>query len=417
VAYFRSSQAEGPDVIVALDLATRERKVVLRDDDADPAYIDFFEGNSTNIVYKAGTRVPMGVFFMDGKPRTAFLDEAAPEARLHRSLEAAFAGSAVEVTSMTSDGRLVLVKVFSDRNPGDFYLFDTVAKKASHVLARREWFDPEQQATMQPITLTARDGIKLHGYLTLPHGSGGKGLPMVVMPHGGPFGIQDVWQFDTDAQLLANAGYAVLQLNYRGSGGYGRAFRAAGAREWGGTMQDDLTDATRWAIEQGFADRSRICLFGGSYGGYASLMGVAKEPGLYRCAAGYVGVYDLPKRYSDLDRASSRAGNWAADWMGKSESLAARSPNRLADRIKVPVFLAAGGEDPIAPIEHSKMMEKALRAAGVSVETLYYDTEGHGFYVEEHRKEFYARLLSFLAKNLGGSVALTQSGPPAEGRK
>lgn len=399
-AYLLVEQAQGPDTLVAMDLATRQRTEVLRDDDVDPA----------GVIYRNGTRVPVGLFFMDGKPRTAFLDDRSPEARLYRSLEAAFAGDAVQITSQTADGRLALVKAYNDRNPGDFYLFDTVAKKAAHVMARRDWLDPEQQARMQPIKLAARDGLTLHGYLTTPKGSSGQGLPLVVMPHGGPIGVQDVWGFDDEAQLLAATGYAVLQLNYRGSSGYGRAFVKAGAREWGGAMQDDLTDATRWAVAQGIADKGRICLYGASYGGYASLMGVAKEPGLYKCAAGYVGVYDLPKMQSDDSREGARWGNWSKDWVGKSGQLAGVSPNRLADRIKAPVFLAAGGEDQVAPIEHSKMMEQALRKVGTPVETLYYDTEGHGFYVEAHRREFYTRLLAFLARHLGGSVAATAGG-------
>jgi dipeptidyl aminopeptidase/acylaminoacyl peptidase len=403
-AYLRVEQADGPDALVAMDLETRKRTVVLRDDDVDPA----------DVIYRNGTRIPVGLSYMDGKPRTAFLDEKSPEARLQHGLEAAFPGDAVKITSQTADGRLALVSVSSDRNPGDFYLFDTVAKKAAHVVARREWLDPEQQAQMQPVKLTARDGLTLHGYLTTPKGSSGKGLPLVVMPHGGPYGIQDVWEFGDDAQLLAAAGYAVIQLNYRGSGGYGRSFEQAGGREWGGKMQDDLTDATRWAIAQGIADKSRICLYGASYGGYASLMGVAKEPTLYACAVGYVGVYDLPKRVNDYDRDSARDGKWSKDWIGNGADLSTVSPNRLADRIKVPVFLAAGGED--ERFEHSKMMEAALRKAGVPVETLYYDTEGHGFYKPEHRKEFYTRLLAFLSRSLGGGVA-TNGGGEAKSAK
>jgi dipeptidyl aminopeptidase/acylaminoacyl peptidase len=204
----------------------------------------------------------------------------------------------------------------------------------------------------------------------------------------------------------------VLQLNFRGSGGYGESYKSAGAREWGGQMQDDLTDATRWAVAQGIADKARICLFGGSYGGYASLMGVAKEPDLYRCAVGYVGVYDLPTMFKEGDVPDRASGaNYLRDWLGSDQAkLVAASPNRMANRIKVPVFLAAGGEDERAPIVHSQMMEKALRTAGVPVETLYYDTEGHGFYKLEHRKEFYTRLLAFLSRNLGGGVAIAGGG-------
>lgn len=400
-AYLEIEREHGPNAIVAFDIAARTSKEVLRDDDTDPAAV----------LYRNGTSIPIGAMFMDGKPRTAFFDTDSAEARLYRSLEAAFGENAVLITSRTADGKVALVQTWSGRSPGDFYLFDTVAKKADHLLSRRAWFDPAQMATVRPIELKARDGLVLHGYLTVPHGSDGRNLSMVVMPHGGPFGVQDVWGFNDDAQLLAGAGYAVLQLNFRGSSGYGQSFTSAGAREWGGTMQDDVTDATRWAIRQGIAAADEVCIYGASYGAYAALMGVAKEPDLYQCAAGYVGVYDLPTMHTEGDIQRRGSGETYLDeWIGERDELGAVSPNRMANRIKVPVFLAAGGEDERAPINHSKMMERALREAGVSVETLYYPTEGHGFYVEEHRKEFYTRLLAFLARSIGSSP-VAASGP------
>ncbi|UHQ22194.1 S9 family peptidase [Lysobacter sp. 5GHs7-4] len=406
IAYLQVDHKEGPDAIVSFDIASETRKEVVRDKVVDP----------DSIIYQGATSIPVGVMFADGKPRSVFFDTAAPEARLYRSLEAAFGGDVVHITSKTSDGRLLLVQVWSDRNPGDFYLFDTVAKKAEHLLSRRDWFDPAGMSEMRPIKYTARDGLEIHGLLTVPHGSSGKQLPLIVMPHGGPFGIKDEWGFQTDSQILAAAGYAVLQVNYRGSGGYGRAFQVAGAKQWGGTMQDDLTDATRWAIKEGAADPSRICLYGASYGAYASLMGVAKEPTLYRCAVGYVGVYDLPAMIKeDTPGGTDRNKIWSAEWVGDDPAkLAAVSPNRIAERIKVPVFLVAGGEDKVAPIEHSKMMERALVKAGASVETLYYDTEGHGFYTQQHRREYYTRLLAFLSRHLGGQAA---AAPAAAGGK
>ncbi len=395
-AYLQVEHPSGPDSIVAFDTASGSRKQILRDDTSDPE----------SIIYRNASNVPVGVRFMDGKARNVFFDEASEEARLHRSLEAAFGGDAVQVTSQTTDGRLAMVQVWSDRNPGDFYIYDTVSKKADHLISRRDWFAPEAMAEMRPVKLQARDQVPLHGLLTVPNGSAGKSLPMVVLPHGGPFGIQDVWGFDTETQMLAKAGYAVLQVNFRGSGGYGRAFRQAGAHEWGGKMQDDLTDATRWAIQQGIADPARICIYGNSYGAYASLMGVAKEPGLYRCAAGYVGVYDLPTMHVDGDIQRRGSGvTYLREWIGERHQLAAVSPNRMAERIKVPVFLAAGGEDQRAPVAHTRMMENSLRSAGLPVETLYYANEGHGFYLEENRLEYYRKLLDFLSRNIGGAKA------------
>ncbi|MCD7100374.1 S9 family peptidase [Stenotrophomonas sp. MMGLT7] len=395
-AYIQVESERGPDAIVAMDIASGQRRQVLRDETADPL----------RIIYRNGTSIPVGAMVMAGKPRTLFFDDASPEARMYRSMEAAFGGEAVFITSSSKDGRLALIQTWSGGNPGDFFIFDTVAKKAEYLLSRREWFDPATMASVRPISLQARDGLQLHGYLTVPQGRDDGKLPMVVMPHGGPFGVFDTWGFDEEAQLLAAAGYAVLQVNFRGSGNYGRAFRQAGGRQWGGAMQDDVTDATRWAIEQGIADAGRICIYGASYGGYAALMGAAKEPDLYRCAAGYVGVYDLPMMFTTGDIQQRGSGeNYLKQWLGERESLAAVSPVNLAARIKVPVFLAAGGKDERAPIQHSRRMQAALAKAGVPVETLYYDTEGHGFYTEPHQREYYTRLLDFLSRQLGGQVA------------
>ncbi|WP_159015416.1 alpha/beta hydrolase family protein [Cognatiluteimonas profundi] len=387
-AYIQVEQSSGPDAIVAMDVATNARRQVLRDDEADPAAIIHGLNN-----------VPVGAMVMGNKTHTLFFDPGSPDARLYRSLEAAFPGNTVAITSRTTDGHQVMVSVSSDRNPGDFYLFDTVAKKADHLVSRRDWFDPEAMASVQPFNFKARDGMTLYGYVTTPRGAG-KNLPMVVLPHGGPFGISDEWAFDPEIQMLASAGYAVLQVNFRGSGEHGRAYQHAGMRQWGRTMQDDVTDATRWAISQGIADGRRICIYGASYGGYAALMGSAKEPGLYRCAVGYVGVYDVPAWISKGGWANSSKA-YLDNWVGKPSDLVSVSPVRLASQIKVPVLLVAGGQDERVPIEQSEAMEKALRAAGVPVETLFIRTEGHGFFVEDHKKQFYNQLLGFLDKNIG----------------
>ena len=395
-AYLQSELPEGPDAIFAYDPSTGVRTQLIRDPVADP----------WKIIERLDSHEPAGAWFMSDGIRSRFFDEASPTARLYRSLEKAFPGHAVDVTSTTSDGRLAIVHIWSERNNGDYYLFDTSNSHAELLYSRREWFDPARVAPTRAISLKARDGMTLHGYLTLPKGADqNKTLPTVVLAHGGPFSVFDAWEFQDDSQVLAEAGYAVLRVNYRGSGNYGRAFEHAGAREWGKALQDDLTDATHWAVEQKIADPARICLYGASYGGYAALMGVAKEASLYACAAGYVGVYDLEKRRRDLSSDARSSKTWAGDWMGEKGSLEAVSPVKLADRIKVPVFLAAGGADEIAPIEHSEKMEKALKQAGVPVETLYFRTEGHGFFTEPHRREYYTRLLAFLSQHLGGAKA------------
>ena len=399
IAYLQVERAEGPDAIVAWDTASNQRTELLRDAHVDPYRT--LRGITDD--------VPVGALYMYDGVRSRFFDEQGAVARRYRSLERAFPGQVLRITSATKDGRLLLVQVWSDRNPGDFYLFDTQTKAADLMFSRRRWFDVETVPPTRSVELEARDGLKLHGYLTQPKDAQGP-TPLIVMPHGGPYGIHDLWSFDDEAVMLAQAGYAVLRVNYRGSGNYGRAFMHAGAREWGGRMQDDLTDATKWAVAQGIADADRICLYGASYGGYAALMGVAREPSLYRCAAGYVGVYDMDELHEDDSDFSRSSERWVLDWLGEEKSMTGISPTALAANIKVPVFLAAGGKDPRAPIVHSKRMEKALKKAGTPVETLYFDTEGHGFYTEPHRREYYTRLLAFLSRHLGGSAAVPAGG-------
>ena len=393
IAYLEVQRASGPNAIVSYDTASGERKEVLRDAFADPEQV---------VTSFDGKNVPVGVIYDDGIPHSAFFDPQSREAQLYAMLGQAFPGSAVKVTSTTSDGKLMLVFVYSDRDPGKFYLFDTQSRQAQYLLSQKRWIDPKAMAQTQVLQIKARDGVPLRAYLTLPPGRDAKSLPLVVFPHGGPFTIYDRWRYDTDAQLLAAAGYAVLQVNYRGSGNYGKHFLKTGQQQWGGAMQDDLTDATEWTVAQGIVDRTRMCMYGASYGAYASLEGVSKEPTLYKCAVGYVGVYDLPMLVADASDKSTRLENWTKEWIGTNPALLSKaSPNLNADRIKVPVFLAAGGEDKTAPIEHSKKMEAALKKAGASVETLYVPTEGHGFYTLEHRREFYTQLLAFLDRNIG----------------
>ncbi|WP_093140036.1 S9 family peptidase [Pseudoxanthomonas sp. GM95] len=394
-AYLRSEHTEGPDSIVSWNADTGVRTEFLRDAVVDPS----------GVIWTADVRRPIGARFTQARTVSRYFTPAEPAAVFQRSLEKAFPNEAIAVTSATRDGSLAVVQAWSDTNNGDFYLYNTKTKAADGIYSLRTWFDPAKVPPMREISFKARDGLELHGYLTVPAGSSGKGLPLVINPHGGPFGISDTWDFDDDTQLLAAAGYAVLRVNYRGSGQYGRAFQQAGARQWGRAMQDDLTDATQWAIAQGIADPARICIYGASYGGYAALMGVAREPALYRCAVGYVGVYDLPRMVSDGNSDGASIKTWLHEWVGDKDALAEVSPVNLADRIKVPVFLASGGKDTRAPPVHTERMEKALKRAGVPVETLYYADEGHGYFADAHRREYDRRLLAFLATHLGGQTA------------
>ncbi|HEX7035542.1 MAG TPA: S9 family peptidase [Pseudomonadales bacterium] len=359
----------------------------------------------------AGERV-IGARFYTSRPEYHWLNEDDPAVRLYRALERAFPGQAIEVTSTTADGRLATVFVHSDVNPGDYYLFDTETRAADYLQAARAWIDPGRMQPKEPIRVEARDGLVLHGYLTRPRG-GDAPYPLIVLPHGGPFGFRDRWDFDWEVQLLASRGYAVLQVNFRGSGGYGMDFEEAGYRQWGAAMQDDLTDATRWAIDQRLADPRRICIVGASYGGYAALMGVAREPGLYRCAIGHAGVYDLELLRSTGDVRFSYLGRTIlASQVGDDvQELRRHSPVHLAERIEAPVMLVHGREDWRADYIHGRRMKAALERHGKAMEWLPLRGEGHGIFDESTRAEVYEQMLRFLERHLAPSAATPRGDP------
>ena len=401
-AYLQAQEDQGPDSIRAFDVATKTMKQIARDQTVEPAAL----------IRGVGKRYPIGLVFWGGRrPRFEYFDADSVDAKLHRMLQSKFDGDVAIPTSSTVDGRYVLLEVASDRNPGELFIFDTQAKKIDPFMNRADWLDRGRLGKIQPAYFKSRDGVDIDVMLTTPAGSDGKNMPLIVHPHGGPFGVQDSWGYNRDVQMMTAHGYAVLQVNFRGSGGYGKQFRELGQKQWGLTMQDDLTDATQWAIREGIADRNRICIYGASYGGYASLMGVAKEPDLYKCAVGYVGVYDLNMLWGRGDISQSSFGkDFLADNLGKQD-LNASSPNKLASRIKVPVFLAAGGADVRAPQSHSEAMAQALKAAGKPVETMYYSTEGHGFVKEENQIAYYTKLFQFFERHIGGRAPVA---PPAK---
>lgn len=395
IAWLEVQRADGPNAIVSLDTRSGKRREVVRDPRHDPWRVQYALSRP---------HVPIGVQFSGASLRSAWFDDAHPDARLLARLEKGFGGLPMGLVSSTADGHYALVASWADRNPGDFFLFDTRASGAERLLSRREWIDPDRQSPSTAHAIAARDGLSLDAIVTRPADAEGP-LPMVVLPHGGPFGVFDRLEWNEDVQLLAAAGYAVLQVSFRGSGNRGRSFLLAGAREWGARMQDDVTDATRWAIAQGIADAERVCLVGASYGAYASMMGLAREPDLYRCGVGCVGVYDLAMMAEDRVRRGESAETWMAEWVGEGEALETASATSHAAKIADPVLLVAGGRDRIASPAHTRAMEKALRAAGAKVEAVYVDDEGHGFHAEANRRLWFERLLGFLAAHLGGAPA------------
>jgi dipeptidyl aminopeptidase/acylaminoacyl peptidase len=260
---------------------------------------------------------------------------------------------------------------------------------------------------MRPVRFTARDGMGLRAYLSLPPRAEPRGLPLVLLVHGGPW-TRDHWGYHPEAQWLANRGYAVLQVNYRGSTGFGKRYLHAGDREWGAKMQDDLTDAARWAVAQGYADPERIAIHGGSYGGYAALAGAAFTPDVYACAVDVVGpssletlIRSIPPYWEPMKRVFSlRVG----DVETEPEFLRSRSPLFAADRIRIPLLIAQGANDPRVKQAESEQIVAALKATGKEVEYLLYPDEGHGFARPENRLSFYAAAEAFLARHLGGEA-------------
>ncbi len=338
----------------------------------------------------------------DGRGGYVFLDKALPEAMLIKTLMSQFPGDLVIANSFSMDGRFASVFVTSDVNPGEYYIYDRDANKLSLSIGVRSAIKPDNAALVEPIEFKARDGLTIHGWLTRPNGVTSK-MPLVVLPHGGPYGEVDRWTFNPETQLLASRGYAVLQINYRGSGGYGADFMNAGMREWGGKMQSDLTDGTRWLISQNQVDPDRVCIYGISYGGYAALMGVATEPDLFKCAIGYAGVYELAAMSGQGSIDNTAYGKqYLEDIFENNDAwLQARSPTRLASRIKAPVLLIHGGEDKRVPAAHAKAMQKALTAAGNPPKWVFESTEGHGFFDPKKRLNAYQNIIDFLDKNIG----------------
>lgn len=361
------------------------------------------------VYFSADRNVPLAAVFEPGKPELAWVNKNHPDAKVLALLATGFPGQEVVPTSWSDDGSELVFLVYGDKNPGEFFLYDRKTGKAQFLVARYEWINPKDMAEVRPISFKSRDGATVHGFLTLPPGRPLTKLPLVVHPHGGPFGVRDSWGWDTDPQLLANRGYAVLQINFRGSGGYGLKHLESARQSWGTLMIDDITDAVRWTLAEGIADPGRICIYGASYGGYAALMSAVREPDLYQCVIGYVGVYDLEAMISDTDIGRTQMGrNFMDMYLGAdSKILAEQSPINHLDQLKAPVFIIHGESDLRAPFNQAKLLRKALKKRNHPYEWLTRVNEGHGFYKEEHRIDLYNKLLDFLDRHIGAKKTVT----------
>ncbi|MFL5692835.1 MAG: S9 family peptidase [Ktedonobacteraceae bacterium] len=309
------------------------------------------------------------------------------------------------VTSRDNADRTWIISFSRDDGPVAFYAYDRQTRKVTFLFDNQPDLNKYTLATMEPISFTSRDGLTIHGYLTLPPKTEGKNLPLVLNVHGGPQ-ARDNWGYNPEAQWLANRGYACLQVNYRGSTGYGKEFLSAGDREWGGKMHDDLVDAVQWAIKQGIADPQKVAIYGGSYGGYAALVGATFTPDLFCCAVDIVGPSNLitllrsvPPYWSALlVSLYRRVGNPDTD----EEFLKSRSPLFKVDQIKIPMLIAQGANDPRVKQAESEQIVEAMKKRGIDYEYMLFPDEGHGFAKPENRLKFYAAAEKFLAKHLGG---------------
>jgi dipeptidyl aminopeptidase/acylaminoacyl peptidase len=378
--------------VYKIDLATGAKEKILQDPKLDPVH--YWLNQQTKQLYS--------VEYQDDYPTYTFVNQEDKQSQQLKQLIASFPGQQVYIVSQTRDGKKQIILTLSDQNPGDYYLFDTEKVQLRHLVPRKNWINPKLMAKVKPITLTNRDNIEISGYLTLPQGHEAKNLPLIVNPHGGPHGVRDEWGFDAQNQLLASQGYAVLQVNFRGSGGFGETFEQAGHQKWGSDIQFDIIDATRHLIDQGIANKERVCILGSSFGGYSALQSAILEPDMFKCAIGFAGIYDLPLMFKKGDIAARVAGkSYLKQVLGQDESiLKAMSPSYNTDKLKAKLLLVHGGDDERAPIEQLESLEDALKARQYPYEKLVMDDEGHGFYNDDHRAKYYQKMLDFLDASL-----------------
>jgi dipeptidyl aminopeptidase/acylaminoacyl peptidase len=358
-----------------------------------------------SLIFNRAKRALVGINYEGDKPGYVWLD---PDlARLQKTVDQALPDTFNAIQIANENPHRAVVTAYSDVKAGALFLLDVDKLTLSELAKTRPWLDPKQMAERKPLRYTARDGLEIPAYLTLPSGSADKKPPLVVVIHGGPWVRGFTWGFDTFAQFFASRGYAVLEPDFRGSAGHGWKLLSAGFKQWGLAMQDDITDGVEWLIKRDIVDKDRICLFGGSYGGYATLWGLIKTPDLYRCGVAYVAVTDLNLLldfdWSDLTRSNFLdfgAKDVIGDPQKEAEKFRSVSPLVNAEKLKAPVLLAYGGRDGRVPIKHGKELRAALDKYGKTYEWVVYDDEGHGFNKDENRFDFYRRVDAFLKKYL-----------------
>ena len=352
-------------------------------------------------MYSKKRKVLTGVSIYTSKQKYHFFDNW--RENVQKDLEEKLPGVEVRLSDLDDNETMALVRTFNDKTRGAYYLYNTETKELSKLADISPWLDPLKMADMIPISYKSRDGLTINGYLTLPKDSSDKNLPVIVNPHGGPW-ARNRWGFNSEVQFLANRGYAVLQMNFRGSTGYGRNFKEIGFKQWGKSMQDDVTDGVHWLINEGIADKDRIGIYGGSYGGYATLAGVTFTPELYACGVDYVGPSNIFTLLNSLPPYWELYREMFYEMVGNPEDdkelLEEISPVFHVDKIKAPLFVAQGANDPRVKQAESDQIVEALKLKGIDVQYMVKDNEGHGFHNEENRMEFYNAMIEFLNKHM-----------------
>jgi dipeptidyl aminopeptidase/acylaminoacyl peptidase len=390
--YLLDSRNANAAQLVALDLASGTSEVLAGDECYDVS----------DVLVNPDTYEVEAVEIAKARAEWIVLDESVRED--FEAIEKLNRGD-FAVTSRDRVDENWLVAFTIDDSGASYYSYDRQKREGVHLFDAWPELSEYTLAQMEPISFTARDGLTIEGYLTLPPGAERENLPVVLNVHGGPW-ARDGWGYDPQAQWLANRGYVCLQVNYRGSTGYGKKFLNAGNKEWGAAMHDDLVDAVHWAIEEGIADPERVAIYGGSYGGYAALAGATFTPDLFRCAVDIVGpsnlitlIDSIPPYWSTfLATFHERVGNPETE----EEFLKSRSPLFFVDRIKIPILIAQGANDPRVKQAESEQIVAAMNEKGIDYEYLLFEDEGHGFARPENRLKFYAAAERFLARHLGG---------------
>ncbi len=359
------------------------------------------EVDVSSLIYSKKRKVITAAIYTTWKRQYQFFDKK--RAALQAKLEKALKGYEVVITSRSKDESKCMVRTYSDRSLGAYYYYDQEKDQLEKIIEVSPWLQEEDLSTMKPIKFKSRDGLTLQGYLTLPNPLTSLPLPTVVLPHGGPW-HRDEWGYHPGVQLLANRGYAVLQINFRSSTGYGRTFWEKGFKQWGQAMQNDITDGVKWLIKKGVANKKKIAIYGASYGGYATLAGITFTPKLYACAVDYVGVSNLftfmqtipPYWAPYLDMLQEMVGHPKKD----KKMMAKYSPALHTDKIRVPLFVVQGANDPRVNIDEADQIVRSLRKRGIDVPYMVKYDEGHGFQNEENKFEFYKAMTGFLYMHL-----------------